>query len=125
MTGEAQLVLDGSLLQLSYTSSFQGKPLGGQFTLAYSTIDQQQQLVWIDSFHNAGRIMYLGGPAGTAATAGFSVSGTYPADAHQYWGWRITVEQQDQQLRINHFNIPPNEPEMLGVTMLLLLDNEP
>lgn len=120
MAAEVTALDISGFMEIAYSFTFQGKSHAGRMTLGYSKAESRYQLSWLDSFHSAGRILHCEGEPGASQTAGFSVSGTYPADATSYWGWRIAITKPSSGgILIQHYNLMPGEAEALGVEMRL------
>jgi len=115
ISGEVKLVSGGRLLELSYTSTFKGKPIDGKLTISYDEKFKEYLMTWIDSFHNSNRMLQLTSGRGATVDA-ISAFGEYPADETVYWGWRIEVLPKGELgLVITHYNVPPGEEGVVGV----------
>ena len=113
--GSTRLISGGRLLELSYMSTFKGKPIDGKLVISYDEKMKEYLMTWIDSFHNSNRMLHLASARGADKT-NISASGEYPADETVNWGWRIEVLPKGENgLKITHFNIPPGMEGIPGV----------
>jgi len=120
--GTIRVLPDGKHIDFDYTWTFKQTRQAGRLTLTYDANLKQWLMSWIDTFHNAERILALQSKRGADANHA-TASGMYPADATVDWGWRIEVlPKGSDTLSIQHFNIPPGIEGVLGVDWLLTLD---
>lgn len=89
-TLDAELLLGGRFLRLTYAGSVGGTPNGGQFTIARHNTDARIEASWIDSFHTNTANMACFGPDPDGGPLRFL--GTYPdGQDGPRWGWRTTI----------------------------------
>jgi len=58
--GSTRLISGGRLLELSYMSTFKGKPIDGKLVISYDEKMKEYLMTWIDSFHNSNRMLKTG-----------------------------------------------------------------
>ena len=111
-TAVCQTVAQGKFFQLNYTWADEGKPQAGMLLLGQ--IQEQLEATWVDSWHMQDKMMTCTGTA--AANAPLSVLGYYAAPPGPDWGWRLTVQpENNDQFRFLMYNITPEGEEMLAV----------
>lgn len=108
--GEFKLVLGGRLVRHTYLGSMKGKPRTGEETIAYSGLQKEYQVSWMDDFHMGSGILFSTGPK---VAKGFSVRGSYSmAPGQKPWGWKTVYEMADEDhLTITAYNITPDGRE--------------
>jgi hypothetical protein len=107
-------VLGGRFVRLDYTWSYGDEPQEGSLLMGHDPSSGACTGHWIDSWHNAHRIMACQGGGG--ADGAVRLTGSYPAPSGPDWGWRIEVGPDDGGgLRVVMFNISPDGREELAV----------
>ena len=120
------------MLEINYSGAFGDKDLEGRFLIAWSGMEREMQVSWIDSFHNGRRIMHCRSER-LAEDSGFGfpfeVKGSYPADGEgSCWGWKLRFSLENspesgfQRLLIEHFNLMPGSEDQPMKAVLMQLD---
>lgn len=111
--GTMKLILDGRFILHEYTGSLGGKPLEGLAIYGYHLALGKIQSAWIDSFHNGSAIMFS---EGKRDTKDMDMLGSYAyitPGTEQYWGWRTTIDiNNDNELIVTAYNISPEGEEV-------------
>jgi hypothetical protein len=107
-------LLGGRFVRLDYTWAFEGEAQEGSYLFGYETKKGLVSAAWIDSWHNAERMMICQGKL--ADHGGVDVLGSYPAPPGPDWGWRTIIEPTEPAaFRLLMFNITPEGNEELAV----------
>ncbi|MBI3160506.1 MAG: DUF1579 family protein [Chloroflexi bacterium] len=103
----------GKFVGLEYTWDEDG-PQSGWLLLGLGAEGAGVKAVWVDSWHNADKMMLC---EGTVSAEGVvSVAGSYSFGDAPAWGWRIELEAaQDDGFEVRMYNITPEGQEMLAV----------
>lgn len=114
---EAQPILGGRFLRLSYVSIAGGQPHAGEYTLGWDQNERRWTLAWVDSFHMGTGVMLSLGAVGDAGP--MVVYGDYLAGTER-WGWRTAIlPEGPHRLKIEMFNSWPGHADYLGVQSIL------
>lgn len=114
---EAEVILGGRFVRLTYASTVMGGPHAGQLLLGYSASESQLTVVWIDSFHTSPAIMTSVGP--TPREGKLMVLGSYAAGPER-WGWKTEISHPAAgEILIVMTNVAPDGGEYPGVELRL------
>lgn len=116
--GSIRLVLDGAFALHEYEGTLCDNAMKGVALHGFDLHAQRFETAWVDSCHNATRVMVSQGDPGAAGSGGVaSVLGSYPAGDGPDWGWRteVDVSGAPERLVIRHYNRTPQGEEALGV----------
>ncbi len=105
--------LNGRFLLYEYQGTLQGEKMQGTMLIGCNLQTGQFEVTWVDNLHMGTGMMFS---VGEGAAEGFSVLGSYPAEAGPPWGWRTVFEQPaPDELIIRAYNIPPESDEALAI----------
>jgi hypothetical protein len=107
------LVAKGQFVKIEYTWAFEGDPQEGLLLIGREDDDNGVKVVWVDSWHTAGRFMISEGTIAEGET--ISAHTSYSAPPGPDWGWRTVIESSDASFKIVMYNISPEGEEMLAV----------
>jgi hypothetical protein len=112
--GRFELILGDRFLRHAYEGQMQGKPRRGEETIAFNSVTDKYEIMWIDDFHMNYGILFS---EGEQATNGFVVIGKYAVGPDQpCWGWKTVFEMVDNDhLIITAFNMIPDEQESKAI----------
>jgi hypothetical protein len=116
--GSFRSVLDGRFVVHEYEGPLMGHSMKGVALHGYTLHEKRFETAWIDSCHNATRIMLSLGEQGAWSGGDVgSVLGSYPAPEGPDWGWRteIDVSGAPERLVVRHYNVTPDGQEAIGV----------
>lgn len=104
---EAEIILGGRFLRITYRSVAAAEPKAGQLLIGYHVGDSQLEATWIDSFHNNSAMMHcIGQPTDDGALV---VEGSYPdGQGGPRWGWRTQLLVEGDTLCLDAENIHPD-----------------
>lgn len=120
---DAESVLGGRWLRLSYRGVAFGKPHAGQMLLGFHKDESQLELAWIDSSHTGTSIMLSRGKP--TAVGVVDVLGSY-AGGEERWGWRTVLHcPSPGELVIEAFNISPQGLEERAIQSRLTRRDAP
>ncbi|GGC94754.1 DUF1579 family protein [Undibacterium terreum] len=106
---------DGSLLQLNYDWSHEGKPQQGILLLAYDAEKNSATASWGDSWHASKKLLPSSGAIGDDGLV--NLLGSFEAPPDPDWGWRILLKPvSGSEMQIAMYVIPPGEEEQEAVT---------
>jgi hypothetical protein len=99
--------LGGWFVRHVYEGTIQGRPRGGEETIAFNSVTKRFQISWVDDFHMNYGILFS---EGEATERGFVVTGKYDvAPGTPAWGWKTVLEVIDEnQLVITAYNVTPD-----------------
>jgi hypothetical protein len=114
---QAELVLGGRWLRLTYHGVAGAKPHAGEMLIGFHNDANQYELAWIDSFHTASSIMLsTGAPAEPGVV---EVLGGF-GSAEQRWGWRTRLHKASpHELVLEAFIITPTGEEARALEVKL------
>lgn len=106
----AEAILGGRWLRVTYRATAAGKPHGGEMLLGFHKDTGSFEMTWVDSFHTGSAIMTFTGQAKEAGIV--DLLSSYVADG-QRWGWRTAISSPlPEHLLIESFNVSPQGEEM-------------
>jgi hypothetical protein len=107
-------LLGGSFVRIDYTWDYKGDPQEGSFLIGLETDTDTLTAAWVDTWHNADRMMICRGEPGAGAGGSIGFKGEYGAPEGPPWGWRTEIHT-DPGLRIVMYNVTPDGDEALAV----------
>jgi len=101
-------------IAIEYTWSDKNIPQEGVIIVGCDPKSQKAKAAWIDSWHNGDTLMPCDGSYENNGM--ISVKGTYSAPGTPDWGWRISIEPNNENsFRLIMHNIYPDGKEELAV----------
>lgn len=108
------LVAQGKFITIQYIWEVDGQPQEGLLVVGSKQDDGDASIYWIDSWHMNDDYMILKGPV--TESGGITGLGSYPVSEYSDWGWRITVEPQENgKFTLLMYNITPDGQEIRAV----------
>lgn len=105
----AEAILGGRWLRVTYRGVAAGKPHGGEMLLGFHKDAGSFEMAWVDSFHTGSAIMTFTGQGKEAAIV--DLLSSYVAGG-QRWGWRTAISSPvPDHLLIESFNVSPQNEE--------------
>ena len=107
-------IILGKFHQINYTWVDEGQPQAGLLMLGYNNNLEMAMAVWLDSWHTSEQFMHLEGSIEESGMLNFK--GSYTAPSGPDWGWRITLQVDDNEsFLITMYNITPDGEELWAV----------
>lgn len=106
-TATVSRVARGVCASLRYDWEFEGRPQEGLLLVLEATEPGRDDVVWVDSFHTAGRFMRLHGEPDERGR--IAALGSYAAPSGPDWGWRLVIGSDGPaELHVLMFNVAPD-----------------
>jgi hypothetical protein len=110
----ANPIILGRFLQISYTWVDEGQPQEGLLLVGYNKSRDVGMAVWLDSWHTSEQFMHFEGSLDE--NVGFNLEGSYCVASGPDWGWRITLQiDENGSLQLTMYNISPDGDELWAV----------
>lgn len=107
-------IILGKFHQVNYTWVDDGQAQAGLMLMGYSSDLEKATAIWLDSWHTSERFMHLEGSLDESGSLNFE--GSYSVPSGPGWGWRITLQLDDNEsFLITMFNISPDVEELWAV----------
>jgi hypothetical protein len=98
----------GVCTAIRYAWEFDRQPQEGLLLVLDAAEPGPDDVVWVDSFHTAGRFMRLNGEPDEQGR--IAALGSYAAPTGPDWGWRIVIGSDGpEELHLLMYNIVPDE----------------
>lgn len=108
------LAARGALAMITYTWAYEGKPQEGVLMVRSESDPEGSDVVWVDSWHTAGKFMQFRCDEGKEGLV--AVRGSYSAPPGPDWGWRIVLSADSKdEFRVLMYNVTPDGKEALAV----------
>lgn len=106
-TATAARVARGVCASIRYDWEFEGQLQEGLLLVLEAPEPGPDDVVWVDSFHTAGRFMRLHGE--TDERGRIVALGSYAAPSGPAWGWRIVIGSDGPgELHVLMYNVAPD-----------------
>jgi Protein of unknown function (DUF1579) len=113
-TLQATRVAGENFWEIAYTWSHEDAAQSGILLLGIDPESRAATAAWCDSWHQSACLLFCQGEAENSGRV--SVLGSYKAPPDPDWGWRITLDQpNDDALELVMTNIAPDGDETLAV----------
>jgi hypothetical protein len=112
-----QLILNASVLELTYDWVFEGQKQEGRLTMGGHKSKDDVFATWIDTWHMSSAFMGL---KGTHRADGIDLAGEYEVEGHPNWGWTIAIQTTPQGLQVSMKNVSPEKQAYPAVDITLV-----
>ena len=105
-------VLRDTFIRIDQSWSWNGEPQSGSLLIGYSRRSSAASIHWIDTWHNATRVMPLVGEFD--ANGVLVARGSFAVKDSPDWGWRIEIAVNEERLKIDMFCLEPKDGKEEG-----------